>query len=350
MIKPEKLKKGDKVAIVSLSSGIAGDKTFSHRYELGKKRLEEIFGLEVITMKNSLIGSEQTYLHPELRANDLMTAFKDKEIKAIFCNIGGDDTIRILPYIDFEVLRNNPKIFIGYSDTTINHFMLNKAGIVSYYGPSIMAEFAENVKMHEYTKESVLKTLFEDSKGHKIIPAEEWTSVSLTWTDPKNNNIKRKMTKENHKIEILQSNGDIEGTLIGGCIDTFHMFIGSTIWPKQNWENKILFLETSEDKPDPSYIAQILRNPLMGEVLKQIKGIIIGKPVDEQYYEEYKKIYLDVIQKEYKLTNLFIGYNYNFGHTSPMCILPIGTNLKIYADNGIIEFLESATKEEKNEQ
>lgn len=142
------LKKGDKVAIVSLSSGIAGDKTFSHRYELGKRRLEDEFGLKVITMPNALIGSKEIYLHPELRADDLMKTFKDKEIKTVFCNLGGDDTIRILPYIDFEILKNNPKIFMGYYDTTINYFMLNKAGVVSFYGPSIMSEFAENVKMH----------------------------------------------------------------------------------------------------------------------------------------------------------------------------------------------------------
>ncbi len=98
MIKPARLKKGDKVAIVSLSSGIAGDTLFYHRYELGKKRLEDNFGLNVITMPNALLGSEELYLHPELRAKDLMDAFKDKEIKAIFCNLGGDDTVRLLPF------------------------------------------------------------------------------------------------------------------------------------------------------------------------------------------------------------------------------------------------------------
>lgn len=350
MKKPQKLKKGDTVAIVSLSSGIAGDKTFYHRYELGKKRLEEEFGLKVITMPNALIGSEETYLHPELRAKDLMDAFNNKEIKAIFCNIGGDDTIRLLPYIDFETINNNPKIFMGYSDTTINHFMLNKAGIISYYGPSVMAEFAENVKMHEYTKNSVIRTLFEDSKGYKILPSKEWTSESLTWTEEKNNNSQRKMLTEKKGIEILQGFEDIEGVLIGGCIDTFHMFIGSKIWPKSDWKNKILFLETSEDKPDPSYVSQILRNPLMITVLKQIEGIIIGKPVDETYYEEYKEIYLNIIQKELKLNKLFIGYNYNFGHTAPMCVLPMGIKVKINAKTGIIEFLESATKEEENEK
>ena len=346
MIKPEMLQRGDKIAIVSLSWGGLGDEKLIHKYYIAKERLENEFGLEVVAMPNALKGSQFVYEHPEARAKDLMDAFKDETIKGIFCAIGGDDTVRLLPYIDYEAIKNNPKIFMGYSDTTINHFILNKAGIVSFYGPSIMAEFAENVKMHNYTKNSIFKTLFEDSKGYKILPSKNWTSESLTWTNPQNNDIQRKMIKENKNIEILQGSGEIEGVLIGGCIDTFHMFIGTEIWPKNNWKNKILFLETSEDKPDPSFIAQILRNPLMTDILKKIKGIIIGKPVDETYYEEYKNIYLDVIQNELKLKKMFIGYNYNFGHTAPMCVLPMGIKVKIKSEDGIIEFLESATEEE----
>lgn len=132
MIKPKKLQIGDKVAVVSLSSGMAGEKEFRHKYELGKKRLEEEFGLKVIETPNALKGSKYLNEHPEKRAEDLMNAFRDKEIKAIFSIIGGDDTIRLLPYIDFEVIKNNSKIFMGYSDTTINHFMMYKCGLVSY--------------------------------------------------------------------------------------------------------------------------------------------------------------------------------------------------------------------------
>jgi len=343
MLKPEKLKKGDKIAIVSLSSGIAGDKEFYYRYELGKKRLEEEFGLEVVTMPNALLGSKEIHLHPELRAKDLMMAFEDKSIKAIICNIGGDDTIRLLPFIDFNVIRDNPKIFMGYSDTTINHFMMFKSGVVSYYGPSVMAELAENVRMHEYTKNSIKNILFKNSKKHKILSSDRWTSESLSWLDSNNIYKERKMIDDLKKIEVLQSSGEITGILIGGCIDTFHMFIGSEIWP-DDWRGKILFLETSEDKPTPDFIAQMLRNPLMKKVLEEVKGVIIGKPVDETYYEEYKDIYMKVIKNEYHLDNLFVGYNYNFGHTSPMCILPYGINVKI-SEDGIIEFLESATKE-----
>lgn len=346
MIKPSRLKSGDEVAIVSLSSGIAGDEIFNHRFLLGKSRLENDFGLKVKVMPHALLGSDCLYSHPEYRAKDLMEAFLDTKVKAIFCNIGGDDTIRLLPYIDFEVIKNNPKIFMGYSDSTINHFMLNKAGLVSYYGPSIMAEFAENVEMHEYTKNSIQKVLMENSKGYQILPSSEWTSESLTWTKCENNNIKRKMKKDEKGIEILQGKLDVKGELIGGCIDTFHMFIGSSIWPKTKWNKKIIFMESSEDNPTPEFIAQILRHPSMVFALRLARGLIIGKPCDEKYYEEYKKKIINVVINELNLYDLFVAINYNFGHNAPMCVLPIGTKIKISATTGIITLMESATKEE----
>lgn len=345
MNKPIRLFKNDKVAIVSLSSGIAGDDDFNHRYLIGKKRLEEVFNLEVITMPHALLGSSFIYNHPELRAKDLMDAFTDKSIKAIICNIGGDDTIRLLPYIDFDIIKNNPKIFMGYSDSTINHFMMNRASLVSFYGPCVMAEFAENVKMHDYTKDSVFNILFNDSKNYEIKSSNYWTCEELSWMNKDNNNVLRKMNYDDKGIEILQGKNDIQGELIGGCIDTFHMFIGTSLWSDIDWSKKILFLETSEDRPDPSFIAQILRNPLMCDVLKKVKGLIIGKPNNEVYYDEYKEIYLNIIRDELKLNDLFIAYNYNFGHNAPMCVLPLGIKVMINKDNGNIRLLESATKE-----
>ena len=160
MIKPKRLQKGDKVAIVSLSWGGLGDDCFIHKFHIAKERLEKEFGLEVVCMPHALSGSEFVSNHPELRAKDLLDAFSDTSISAIFCAIGGDDTIRILPYIDLEVIKSNPKIFMGYSDTTINHLMMYKAGLISFYGPSIMCELGEYVKMFVYTQNAVKATFF----------------------------------------------------------------------------------------------------------------------------------------------------------------------------------------------
>lgn len=345
MIKPEGLKRGDKIAAVSLSWGGAGDQDLKYRYEIGKKRIEKLFGLDVVEMPNSLKGSEYLYNHPEARAEDMINAFKDKDIKAIFSNIGGDDTLRLLPYIDFNVIKNNPKIFMEYSDTTVNHFMCYKAGLRSYYGPSILGEFAENVEMHNYTVKWIRKVLFSNEIIGEINESKYWTSELLPWENREKSKIKRKLNKEIRGYELLQGSDKVKGELIGGCIEVMDWLRGTILWPDlKEWENKILFLETSEDKPSPDYIRWYLRVLNALGIFERINGLIIAKPHDEKYYEEYKKEYLKVIREEAKRDDLPILYNMNFGHTAPMFILPYGAEAEINCNNKKFIINESGTK------
>lgn len=343
LIKPEKLQPGDKVATVSLSWGGAGDPELRWRYDQGVKRLKDVFGLEVVAMPHSLKGSEYIYNHPEARAEDLMNAFKDPSIKAIFSNIGGVESIRLLPYIDFDVIRNKPKIFMGFSDTTIAHFICLKAGLTSFYGPAIMLDFAENVEMHDYTIEYVKRTLFSNEPIGKIEPAKEWTSELLDWAIPEYRNRKRKMNP-NHGPEVLQGSGKVSGRLIGGCIEVLEFMKGTELWPEPYiWEDSILFFETSEDKTEPKYITYWLRNYAAQGILQKAKGIIFAKPYGEVYYEEYKEA-IRTVMNEYELTNLPILYNLNFGHTEPKFIIPYGALAKIDCENKAFSILESGVR------
>lgn len=345
MIKPKRLKRGDKIAIVSLSWGGLGDSDFIHKFYIAKGRLEKEFGLEVICMPHALKGSKFIAENPKLRAQDLMNAFLDESIFGIFCAIGGDDTIRILPYIDFNIIKNNPKIFMGYSDTTVNHLMMYKAGLISFYGPSIMAGFGEYVKMFDYTKEAVERFLFMDTINYNIPSSPKWADSSLRW-DEKNIKIERKMQLERYGYEVLQGRGSASGHLLGGCIDVFSMVIGTEIWPTlEQWNNAILFFETSEDKPTPELIKYFLRNLASTGILKAINGIIVGKPQDEIYYEEYKTAIIQVVRNEERLEELPIFYNVNIGHAYPNGILPYGINVELDCDKKRIVILENSTIE-----
>lgn len=342
MKKPRKLNKGDRVAIVSLSWGGLGEPKLIHKYYIAKERLENEFGLEVVAMPNALKGSEFIYNHPELRAKDLMDAFEDKSIKAIICAIGGDDSVRLLPYINYDSIRDNPKIFMGYSDTTVSHFMLNKAGVVSYYGPSIMCEFGEYVKMFDYTKDAVKNILFNNTENYEVKSSEYWSNDHIPWNEDNVKN-QKKLIKEEYGYEVLSGAGIVKGQLIGGCIDVFPMIIGTEIWPSiDKWNDKILLLETSEDKIAPDYLLWYLRNLGAQGILNRINGIIVGKPQDEVYYEEYKEIYLKII-KEFNCENLPIIYNINIGHAFGTGLLPLGIKYEINLKNKTIKFLESAT-------
>lgn len=343
MIKVNRLKKGDKVAIVSLSWGGLGDEGLIHKYYIAKERLEKEFGLDVVCMPNALKGSEFVDKHPELRAKDLMDAFKDKSISAIFCAIGGDDTIRLLPYIDLDTIKDNPKIFMGYSDSTVNHFMMFKAGIVSFYGPSVMCEFGDYVKMFDYTKKAVQDILFSKWNEYKLKPSSEWTDEIIFWQESNKNKLYN-MKKDTHGYEIVNGTDTVTGKLLGGCIDVFMMTIGTNIWPTtEEWKNTILFVETSEDKPSPNFIKWTLRNLAAQGILEVINGIIVGKPQGEVYYDEYKEVIKKVILEEEKLYNLPIFYNVNFGHAKPIGIIPYGVETELNCTNKTITFLECPT-------
>lgn len=342
LIKPKKLQPGDCVATVSPSWGGAGEPGLRWRFEQGVKRLEEVFGLKVIPMPNSLKGGEYLYLHPQARAEDLMTAFKDEKIKGIFANIGGEDSIRLLPYIDFDVIRNNPKIFMGYSDVTVSHLFCHKAGVSSFYGPAILTDFAGNVEMDPYTIEMVNRTLFSNKIIGEIQPAEEWTSERLEWIEENKN--KRRTMQQNSGYEELQGSGIAKGYLIGGCIEVLEFVKGTELWPdKKYWNDSILFFETSEEKPDPNLLKYWLRNYAVQGILQKANGIIFGKPQDEMYYEEYKAE-IKKVMKEFHLEDLPILYNLNFGHTEPKFILPYGAKAEINCDKKTFTILESGVE------
>lgn len=339
LIKPPKLTPGDKVATVSLSWGGAGDDEIRWRYYQGKERLEKLFGLEVVEMSYTLAGSQNAYNHPAARAEDMMAAFADPTIKGIFSCIGGEETIRLLPYIDFDVIHSNPKIFMGYSDTTANHFMCYKAGVSSVYGPAILSDFAENITMPEYTVKAIQKTLFSREAIGRIEPSRSWTAEYLPWVI-ENKNTARKFVP-NKGYELLQGNGKVTGPLIGGCIEVIDWLRGTELFPAiEDFKGAILFLETSEETPMPRNIRYMLRSLGAMGILSIINGIVFGKPYGEKYYEEYK-IDIKKVLTEYGRDNLPVLYNLNFGHCEPKCCIPYGATAEIDCDHVSFSILES---------
>ena len=329
MIKPDLLKKGDKVALISLSGGLGGEDLFRHRVELGKKRLEEVFGLEVVITPNALKGCEYLSSHPESKAEDLHWALKDDSIKAIFSIIGGNDSDKIVPYVNIDEITKHPKIFCGFSDSTIIHFLFYKAGVQSFYGPAVMCQFAENVKMHDYTVQAIQNALFSN-EPYEIKSADKWCGHMLDWSIEENDNIIRPMNDETHGIEFLMGD-DTQGELIGGCIDTFPRVKEAKLFDNVNWDNKILFIEPSDDTPTPEEFLGYLELLKSMDVFTKINGIIVGKPKFEKYYNEYKQTLIKFLNdNNYNLT---VVYNVNFGHEDPITILPYEAKLIIDTKN-----------------
>jgi len=347
MIKPKHLQRGDTVAVVSLSSGILGEDWAIHKLDIARERLENDFGLKVVVMPNALKGVDYLDRHPEARARDWMDAFRDPEIKAVISAIGGDDTIRLLPYIDFDVLRANPKIFTGFSDTTSNHFMLHKAGLVSYYGASLMTTFAEYVRIDDYTERMIRQTLFDPQPELDIPSAPYWydDEDEKIWWKEENRNVLRPYHPEEIGYEILQGSGVVEGELLGGCLDVFIMLTGTAVWPSlEEWRGKLLFLETSEVDMSAELLTWILRNLAAQGIFDAVKGILVGKPARRSKYEPYKEVYRRVVGREAGRPELPILYNVNIGHAWPIGVLPIGVRARLDADRKTLRLLERATE------
>ncbi len=357
MIKPRKLNKGDKVAIVSLSRGLLGMPFCKHELDIAIKRLEE-FELEPVIMPNALKDMDFIKEHPEARADDLKKAFMDKEIKAIICAIGGDDTYKTIPYLmeDEEFInavKNNPKIFTGFSDTTNNHLMFNKIGLETFYGPNVLVDLAElDNEMLPYTKEYFEKFFIEE-KGYEIKSSPVWYYGRESYGEDEIGK-PRKSQKELHGFEVLNGKGKVTGILYGGCIESLYDAYSSNrhgdeneIYAKYNilptleeWKEKILFIETADEKILPENLEKILEYFKNNKILENVKGIIVGKPFDEVYYEEYKNVY----ERVFKDLDIPVIYNVNFGHSVPRCIIPYGAratvdydNKKIYIDEPIFE-------------
>lgn len=345
MIKPPKLNPGDTVATISLSWG--GPSIFPHRYQAGKRQLEEAFGVKVIESKYALAEDEWLWRNPQARAEDLMETLANPDIKAIISTIGGDDSIRILPYLDFDVIRQNPKIFMGYSDTTISHFAFYQAGVVSFQGPAIMAGFGENGGLFPYMVESVRRTLFSSDPLGVIHPNHEgWTVEHKDWGNPALQTEKRTLTPTNG-WRWVQGEGVARGPLIGGCLEILDFLRGTEWWlPLDEWQEAILFLETSEDMPSPTQVGYFLRILGVMGVLEQLSAILFARPggatLPIEQHTNYDKEILRIVRDEFGLNDLPIVTGMDFGHTDPMFVMPYGVMAEVDCEKQEFRIVEAA--------
>ncbi len=330
-IKPQMLRPGSRIAAISLSWG--GPGTMPYRYEIGKQQFEETFGVTVIETEHALRDADWLARNPKARADDLMAAFVDETIDGIISTIGGEDSIRTLPYLDLNLIRNNPKVFMGYSDTTISHAACFKAGIVSFYGPSFMAGFAENGGMFPYMMDAVQRTLFSAEPIGVIEPNRAgWTVEHLPWENPENQSIRRKLSPCTG-WKFHQDEGGVEGQLFGGCVEVLDWLRGTDYFPPaDNLQDAVLFLETSEEAVPPSFLARFVRCLAAMDILEKLGGILLGRPgggVNPNTFHEYDDALCKTVREEYGLKDLPIVTNMDFGHTDPMFVIPIGMKARI---------------------
>lgn len=338
------------VAIVSLSSGIAGEPSVQFEVEIGLRRLRE-YGLNVRFMPHAMKGIDYVKAHPEKRAEDLLAAFRDPDVDMILCTIGGDDTYRLLPYLlDHRELADTvtDKVFLGFSDTTINHLMLHKVGLRTFYGQAFLPDLCElGPEMLPYTR-AYFEELIETGAIREIRPSALWYAERKEFSPDLVG--QALPPRPNQGFELLQGAPVFSGKILGGCIDSiFDMFDGGRYadMPKlcqkyhlfpdaKDWRGRILLLETSEEKPSPEKYRRALQYLRDVGVFSAVSGVLAGKPMDETYAAEYKQLLTEVIAQP----SLPVVFNLNIGHAMPRCIMPFGRETVVDVNQQVIRFTE----------
>ncbi len=334
--------------IVSLSSGIIGESFAAHELRIGVDRLKEM-GLRVKFSRHALMGIDYLKNHPEYRASDLLEAYSDPDVDMILCAIGGDDTYRLLPYLfEHDELKNvvNDKVFLGFSDTTINHFMLHKLGVNTFYGQSFLADLCELDKdMLPYSRE-YFEELITTGTISEIRPSNVWYEERTSF-DESQIGIPR-IPHKNDGFKLLQGPPAFSGKILGGCIDSIYdifnndryedsisMCMEYGLFPSlDDWRGRILLLETSEEKPAPEEYEKMLSVLKEYGLFEVVSGVLVGKPMDETYSDEYQKLLVRVVDRP----ELPVLYDINIGHAAPRCIIPFGINARVDVREQVISF------------
>mgnify|MGYP001584889143 CR=1 FL=1 len=332
MVKLNKLKKGDKIAILSPSFAAPGK--FPHVYDLGVKRLHNIFGLEAVAFPaTAKLGSTG-----EERATDLVVAFEDPSIKGIITSLGGNDQITYIKNLPPEPFIQNPKPVFGYSDNTHLEHFLWMHGIPSFYGGALFTQFAMEGKIDDFTLKYLKLALFESGE-HDLEESPVYSDMGLDWNDSAN--LEKFETFLPSDGWHWDGDGNAEGVSWGGCLESIDELLrhGIELPSLTDFENITLFTETSEEMPSTEQVFRVYR--ALGErgILARVKGVLVGRPKawefgnehDEEWQAAHHAEQRETILKAIRTYNPIVPViqNMDFGHTSPQIPLPYGGRIRI---------------------
>jgi muramoyltetrapeptide carboxypeptidase len=325
-IKPNKLLPGQNLGIIALSSPAKGLK-LEYR-QRAYKRIQDFFGVNIIEAPNLDVEAGHSAGTIKERVKSLHDFFKRKDIHAIMSFWGGFNTHQILEYLDYDLIKNNPKILIGYSDTTtllsaINH----KTGLITFNGPAVIT-FAKPTVPTE-TKDCITNLLMNGEKSY-CYPVSKSYSDNQWWTEDKME------FSDNHGLKVFQK-GIVEGVIVGGNIGTLLLLAGTSYWPSM--KNKILFIEDDEAE-NPKTINRFFTQLRHMGVFDQIKGLVVGRfprCVGLTEADSLEMILKDTL-KGYKFP---VITEFDMGHTDPIMTVPLGAKVQLDANKKTITLIEN---------
>lgn len=247
--------------------------------------------------------------------------FADDEIKAILCTIGGYNSNQLLEFLDYKLLRQHLKVFVGYSDiTALLNAIYTKTGLVTYLGPAVLPQFGEYGEMLPYTWEYFEKVLMQ-TDDVRITASKQWTDEFTPWDKEDN---RPRVMKPNGGIKILKP-GVASGALIGGNLGTLLLLQGTPYIP--TLQDAILFVEEDEVETSATVDRFFTQLRHIGAFSK-IKGMLIGRFNSKVGFTREDSLE-DIVRIATEGYDFPILYNLDFGHTDPMLTIPIGGYCKM---------------------
>ncbi len=313
IIKPERLKTGDVIGIISpasspddlskINKGITYLESLGYRVEVGKN-----------------VGQQEGYLagSDTQRLSDLHDMFKNKNVKAIFTLRGGYGSTRLLDKIDYKLIRSNPKIFVGHSDiNALQMAFLTKCGLVTFSGPMVAVDFQDEIS--PFTEELFWRMLTSNKKIGKL------------------------QNPRNEKFFVL-TKGKAQGKIVGGNLSLFTSLMGTEFFPQQQIKGAILLLEDINEAP--YRIDRMLNQLRLAKVFNMINGVILGDFINCFETNPEKKSFTlnEVIFEYFKKLKVPVIYNVRHGHVKDNITFPFGIKCIINSGNSSIELPESAVK------
>jgi len=322
---PQKLKEGDEIRVISPARSLAI--ISQETREIALRRLREM-GFKISFSKYAEECDEFKSSSIEHRVEDIHKAFEDKNVKGILTAIGGFNSNQLLKYLDYDLIKANPKILCGYSDiTSLQNAIFRKVGLVTYSGPHF-STFGM-LKGLDYTIEYFKKCVME-SGPFEVRPSKEWSDDE--WYK---NQEKREFIK--NKGFLVINEGEAEGTIIGGNLCTLNLLQGTEFMP--SLKNTILFIEDDEESK-PQHFDRDLQSLIHLPDFDGVKGIVIGR--FQKASEMNERLLTKIIKTKRELNGIPVIANVDFGHTTPHITFPIGGKARIFAskDKTKLEILE----------
>ncbi|RHW42258.1 LD-carboxypeptidase [Neobacillus notoginsengisoli] len=328
---PNGLSPGDEIRVIAPSRSM--DLIKSDQVKLAISRLEGL-GFNVTFGKN--VHGHDEFFSSSIgnRIDDLHEAFSDSNVKGMLTVIGGYNSNQLLKYIDWDLIRRNPKVFCGYSDiTALSLAIYRKTGLITYSGP----HFSTFGIKHglDYTLSSFLEAVTNDAP-YEIEPSGVW-SDDAWYLDQEDRNFIRQ-----NGFTVIQE-GQAEGTLIGGNLCTMNLLHGTEFMP--SLKNSILFIEDDLESHSLTF-ERNLQSLLHQPGADGIKGVLIGRfQKDSQVTEDALK---SIIHSKAELKGIPVIANVNFGHTQPLATIPVGAYASMKAVDGEVKIEIDQTRLHKN--